>query len=99
MMIIKYVLPSPGASSRQRCKPEITQLTRTASAVACFPLSAPPTRPTLQCGYEDGTDRLHLRLPVEVTHVIDDDSPLANWLEADGMARDADSEIVVVVSV
>lgn len=26
----------------------------------------------LQCGYETGEDRLYLRLPVEVAHVIDD---------------------------
>lgn len=30
----------------------------------------------LQVGYSDGSDRLFLRLPVEVEHVIDEASPL-----------------------
>jgi hypothetical protein len=54
--------------------------------------------PPLQCGYENGSDRLHLRVPVEVTHIITSDSPLATWLSPGGMLADLDSEIVVVVS-
>jgi hypothetical protein len=34
----------------------------------------------------------------QVTHIIDDHSPLANWRTPGGMEQDADSEIVVVVS-
>ena len=52
----------------------------------------------LQCGYEDGTDRLHLRLPMLLTHVIDADSPLVAWLQPGGLEQDLQSEIVVVVS-
>jgi hypothetical protein len=53
----------------------------------------------LQCGYKSGTDRLYLRLPQEVVHPIDDASPLASWLQPGGLSGDADSEIVVLVSV
>ena len=52
----------------------------------------------LSCGYETGADRLFLRLPVHLSHVIDDRSPLAHWRYEDGMARDIHSEIVVVVN-
>ena len=56
--------------------------------------------PLLQCGFKDGSDRLHLRLPEEVAHRIAPASPLASWLQAGGggLSQDADSEIVVVVS-
>lgn len=52
----------------------------------------------LECGYETGEDRLFLRLPSEVIHVIDADSPLSDWLQPDGMAVDIRSEIVVVIN-
>jgi len=52
----------------------------------------------LECGYETGEDRLFLRLPSEVAHVIDADSPLSDWLQPDGMAVDIRSEIVVVIN-
>jgi hypothetical protein len=43
-------------------------------------------------------DRLYLRVPVEITHVINDDSPLAAWRHAGGVAeQDSFSEIIVVV--
>jgi hypothetical protein len=52
----------------------------------------------MQCGYEDGSDRLYLRLPTLLRHVIDSDSPLAAWLEPGGMDADIRSEICVVVN-
>lgn len=52
----------------------------------------------LECGFRDGADRLYLRLPMEVNHVIDDSSPLASWRDAEGLQADERSEIVVVVS-
>ena len=54
----------------------------------------------MQCGFKDGSDRLHLRLPEEVTHRIVPASPLASWLQAGGggLSQDADTEIFVVVS-
>jgi Inward rectifier potassium channel C-terminal domain len=45
-----------------------------------------------------GGDRLCLRLPTLVCHVIDEDSPLVHWAESSGILLDADSEVVVVVS-
>lgn len=56
------------------------------------------TQTSLQCGYHQGTDRLYLRLPVEVCHVIDERSPIASWLRPGGIMEDADSEIVVVIN-
>lgn len=53
---------------------------------------------SLECGYERGEDRLHLRLPSLLTHTIDADSPLAAWREPGGVELDNMSEIVVVVS-
>lgn len=53
----------------------------------------------LEVGYEDGSDRVLLWLPVICKHVINDDSPLASWLKPSGIMADADSSIVVVVSV
>ena len=63
-------------------------------------LESCPTPPLLQCGFKDGSDRLHLRLPEEVAHRIVPASPLAGWLQAGGggLSLDADNEIVVVVS-
>ena len=48
-------------------------------------------------GYETGTDRLLLWLPMIVTHVIDDDSPLSNWTDPETVLSDSDATIVVVV--
>jgi Inward rectifier potassium channel C-terminal domain len=45
-----------------------------------------------------GGDRLCLRLPTLVCHLIDEDSPLEHWAESSGILLDADSEVVVVVS-
>ena len=45
-----------------------------------------------------GGDRLCLRLPTLVCHIIDEDSPLEHWAESSGILLDADSEVVVVVS-
>ncbi len=51
----------------------------------------------LEVGYETGSDRLLLWLPMIVTHVIDDDSPLSNWRDPDTVLSDSDATIVVVV--
>ena len=51
----------------------------------------------LEVGYETGTDRLLLWLPMIVTHVIDDDSPLSNWRDPETVLSDSDATIVVVV--
>lgn len=53
----------------------------------------------LDLGYSTGRDRLLLRLPVTVRHLVDDESPLAHWQSgASRIGEDADSEIIVVVS-
>ena len=53
----------------------------------------------LDMGYRSGADRLLLRFPMVVAHVITADSPLASWLQGpSALHADADSEIVVVVS-
>lgn len=51
----------------------------------------------LEVGYETGADRLLLWLPMVVTHVIDDNSPLANWRDPETVLSDSDATIVVVV--
>ena len=51
----------------------------------------------LEVGYETGSDRLLLWLPMVVTHVIDDDSPLSNWRDPEKVLHDSDATIVVVV--
>ena len=53
----------------------------------------------LDLGYQQGNDRLLLRFPLVITHVIDHHSPLRAWQSGpSALAADADSEIVVVVS-
>ena len=52
----------------------------------------------LEIGYEAGDDRVLLFLPWVSKHVIDENSPLANWLEPNGMMADSDSMIAVTVS-
>ena len=50
-------------------------------------------------GYRNGEDRLLLRFPMVVAHVITPASPLAAWLQGpSALHADADSEIVVLVS-
>lgn len=51
----------------------------------------------LEVGYEDGSERLMLWLPMICKHVITEDSPLAAWLKPSGIMADADASIVVVV--
>lgn len=51
----------------------------------------------LEVGYETGADRLLLWLPMVVTHIIDDTSPLANWRDPETVLSDSDATIVVVV--
>ncbi|KAI8110913.1 hypothetical protein M9434_004487 [Picochlorum sp. BPE23] len=52
----------------------------------------------LACGYRNGSDRIHLRLPILVTHEIDEKSPLRSWAEPGGLAADSNAEIVVVIN-
>ena len=52
----------------------------------------------LSCGYRDGSDRVHLRLPQIVAHVIDEESPLRNWLKEGGLEEDYAAEITVVIN-
>ena len=52
----------------------------------------------LSCGYRDGSDRVHLRLPQLVVHEIDEKSPLRNWLNEGGLEEDIASEITVVIN-
>lgn len=52
----------------------------------------------MQCGYRNGSDRIHLRLPTLLVHEIDSKSPLKGWLEEGGLDKDANSEIVVVIN-
>lgn len=52
----------------------------------------------LSCGYRDGSDRVHLRLPQLVVHEIDGSSPLRNWLDEGGLEQDATTEITVVIN-
>uniref|UniRef100_A0A1D2A1X4 Uncharacterized protein n=1 Tax=Auxenochlorella protothecoides TaxID=3075 RepID=A0A1D2A1X4_AUXPR len=62
------------------------------------PLLPTFTQHRLDVGYNTGADRLNLRLPVDVRHVIDARSPLANWLEPGGVDSDLGSEIVVIMN-
>ena len=53
----------------------------------------------LDVGSHTGGDRLLLWLPMTITHTIDDNSPLARWMDSkDAALQDDDSTIVVVVS-
>ena len=52
----------------------------------------------LQCGYKNGADRIHLRLPILLIHEIDSKSPIKNWLEEGGLDKDVHSEIVAVIN-
>jgi len=49
----------------------------------------------LDVGYDTGRDRVFLLLPVEISHVITPESPLAGWTE--DMFRDEDYEVVLVL--
>lgn len=51
----------------------------------------------LDLGFDTGENQLLLRLPLEVTHVIDASSPLAHWRRPGGVEMDATSEITFVV--
>ena len=53
---------------------------------------------TLEVGYETGSDRLLLWLPMTVTHVIDENSPLRNWKDPQSILMDQDATIVAIVS-
>ena len=53
----------------------------------------------LDLGYNEGKDRLMLRLPVTVRHIINAQSPLAPWRAGPAaLGADADAEIYVAVS-
>jgi len=52
----------------------------------------------LDLGYNKGRDRLLLRLPLTVRHLVDAESPISRWQAGpSGIAEDADSEIIVIV--
>eukprot|EP00891_Asterochloris_glomerata_P004119 jgi/Astpho2/4119/fgenesh1_pg.00063_%23_104_t len=51
----------------------------------------------LEVGYEDGSDRLLLWLPMTVTHVINESSPLRNWKDPQSILNDQDATIVAIV--
>jgi len=52
----------------------------------------------LDIGFASGEDRLLLWLPMTITHVIHDHSPLSNWKTPEDALKDADATIVVLVS-
>ena len=53
---------------------------------------------TLEVGYDNGSDRLLLWLPMTVTHVINESSPLRNWKDPQSILMDQDATIVAIVS-
>lgn len=52
----------------------------------------------LDIGQRLGGERLLLWLPMTITHVIDDKSPLFSWKDQDQASQDFDATIVVWVS-
>ena len=52
----------------------------------------------LDIGQRVGGERLLLWLPMTITHVIDENSPLYNWKDLDKASQDCDATIVVWVS-
>lgn len=52
----------------------------------------------LDIGQRVGGERLLLWLPMTITHVIDETSPLYNWKDLDKASQDCDATIVVWVS-
>lgn len=53
----------------------------------------------LEIGFASGQDRLLLWLPMTMTHVIDETSPLSNWKIPEDALQDADATIVILVHV
>ena len=51
----------------------------------------------LEIGFASGQDRLLLWLPMTMTHVIDETSPLSNWKIPEDALQDADATIVILV--
>ena len=52
----------------------------------------------LDIGQRVGGERLLLWLPMTITHVIDENSPLYNWKDINQATKDYDATIVVWVS-
>ena len=52
----------------------------------------------LDIGQRVGGERLLLWLPMTITHVIDENSPLYNWKDLNQASQDFDATIVVWVS-
>ena len=52
----------------------------------------------LDIGQRVGGERLLLWLPMTITHVIDENSPLYNWKDINQATQDYDATIVVWVS-
>lgn len=56
------------------------------------------TQKELELGFSHkGEDRLLLRLPQIMCHVIDDSSPLASWRNPAGRMADADADLIFLV--
>jgi len=53
----------------------------------------------LEIGFASGQDRLLLWLPMTMTHVIDETSPLSNWKIPEDALQDADATIVILVHI
>ncbi|KAL0049466.1 hypothetical protein WJX82_003049 [Trebouxia sp. C0006] len=51
----------------------------------------------LEIGFASGQDRLLLWLPMTMTHVIDETSPLSNWKIPEDALQDADATIVILL--
>ncbi|DBA66589.1 TPA: hypothetical protein ACH3X2_002245 [Trebouxia sp. C0005] len=51
----------------------------------------------LDIGFASGQDRLLLWLPMTITHVINENSPLSNWKIPEDALQDADATIVILL--
>ena len=51
----------------------------------------------LNIGYRSGGERLLLWLPMTITHIINEESPLFNWKDPNEALQDCDATIVVWV--
>lgn len=91
-MLVRHVAYLIGNLGLDKCKRPLENFPGIEHCLACQVKE-------LDLGYSTGRDRLLLRLPVVVRHLVDDDSPLSRWQSGpSGIGEDADSEIIVVVS-
>ena len=92
MILVRHVAYYIGILGLDKCKRPLKNFPGVGYCLACQVKE-------LDLGYSTGRDRLLLRLPVVVRHLVDDDSPLSRWQSGpSGIGEDADSEIIVVVS-